>query len=281
MGTWLTYTFDAIENGFHRFGSRRFATGLILAFLLTLVVVELRRQDLLPAALAWVPTSHFAAVSVAMTVLLAYEVASLIFAIPRSTTNMVGKQFEVLALILLRKAITELEKLPEPLEWESVRATIITMSSEAVGALVIFVVLGFYYRVARNIQPIFSGPTLQNFIRDKKGVALLLLIGAIVLVVQSVFAWQRNGMLDPLFVQFYTLLVFGDVLLVLVSLRYSDRFGVVFRNTAFVIATVFIRFSLVADGWLAPVIAVAAAVYALGVAYAYNRFNQVLEHAQP
>ena len=44
----------------------------------------------------------------------------------------------------------------------------------------------------------------------------------------------------PFFASFYTILVLGDVLLVLVSLRYSTTFRVIFRHAAFAQATVLI-----------------------------------------
>ena len=46
----------------------------------------------------------------------------------------------------------------------------------------------------------------------------------------------------------FTVMIFTDVLIVILSLAVSDRYELVFRNGAFVISTILIRFSLTAFG---------------------------------
>ena len=45
----------------------------------------------------------------------------------------------------------------------------------------------------------------------------------------------------------FTVMIFTDVLIVILSLAVSDRYELVFRNGAFVISTILIRFSLTAS----------------------------------
>ena len=45
----------------------------------------------------------------------------------------------------------------------------------------------------------------------------------------------------------FTVMIFTDVLIVILSLAVSDRYELVFRNGAFVISTILIRFSLTAN----------------------------------
>ncbi len=53
--------------------------------------------------------------------------------------------------------------------------------------------------------------------------------------------------LDPntfFYTEVFTVMIFTDVLIVILSLSVSDRYELVFRNAAFVISTIMIRFSL-------------------------------------
>jgi hypothetical protein len=103
------------------------------------------------------------------------------------------------------------------------------MLSDAAGALAIFVVLGFYYRLQRHRPAPGAAADRTNFIVAKKYISMLLLV---------VFATMggRVGLLTLLghqghhfFEPFYTLLIFADILVVLLSLRYSATYQVVFR----------------------------------------------------
>lgn len=113
----LTYMFDPLHHFWeHERMHRRFALGLIVVFLGALVSIELNRQGLLPASLAaHTPTNHFHAVNLAFTLVLILEVVSLIFTLPCSFSKSVGKQFEILSLILLRDAFKELSYFAEPI----------------------------------------------------------------------------------------------------------------------------------------------------------------------
>ena len=86
--------FDALERRWESHAARRLvADGLVVVFVVTLLVIELGRRGLLPAALApEQPQSHFHAVQVAFYLLLGYEVIGLVFGLARSVANAAGKQ---------------------------------------------------------------------------------------------------------------------------------------------------------------------------------------------
>ena len=92
---------------------------------------------------------------------------------------------------------------------------------------------------------------LEKFISRKKAIALgltALLLGA---AVQRVIEFARDSAarvnLNSFFyTDVFTAMIFTDVLIVILSLMVSDRYELVFRNGAFVISTILIRFSLTA-----------------------------------
>ncbi|GBC62880.1 hypothetical protein DENIS_3864 [Desulfonema ishimotonii] len=111
-----------------------------------------------------------------------------------------------------------------------------------------------------------------GFIRAKKTIALLLLMFFLALEGYSFLTWLRTGQSGNFFVTFYTALVFSDILLVLLSLRYGIRFPVVFRNSGYALATVFLRVALTAPPYVNALIGICAGLYVLVINVAYNGY---------
>lgn len=273
---------DVAFNAFHRkwqglIAERVLGTVLIVAFLGALVAIELNRQGLLPLPLSrLLTTNHFGAVDVAFTLLLVFEVLGLVVALADSVANSVGKQFELLSLIFLRKAFLEFAEFGEPIVWEEVSASVLHMITDAGAALLIFVVLGFYYRVQRH-QPITADDKEQaSFVAAKKLVAMLLLVAFLVLGVLDLTQYVGGTADFDLFAAFYLTLIFTDILIVLISLLYSSAYRVVFRNSGFAAATVLVRLALTAPAYVNGLLGVGSAVFALGLSVAYNAFAPVM-----
>ena len=82
----------------------------------------------------------------------------------------------------------------------------------------------------------------------------------------------------PFFDAFFTALIFADILLVLVSLRYTDTYAVVFRNAGFALATVVLRLALVAPPYVNVALGVGATAFVIALTLAYNRASLVGPH---
>ncbi len=254
----------------------------MVAYLGALVVIELNRRGLLAEPLAsLVPTNHFGAVYLAFTLLLVMEVLSLVFALAQSVSRSVGKQFELLALILLRKAFLQFSEFGEPIVWQSIEGDLLQMVADAAGALLIFVVLGFYYKVQRHGRIIEDEDEEVAFICAKKILALAILASFLGLGVHAL-SERLGGAGYPFFEAFYLLLIFADILIVLLAFRYSTAFRVLFRrNAGFAVATVLIRLALTAPPYFNVVLGVGAALFALGITLAYNAFGPVMAEQSP
>ena len=221
---------------------RLVGTSLVIVFIVAMAVIELNRQDLLPRSVAArLTTNHFGAVGVAFAVLLALEVVGLVFALAHSVANSVGKQFELLSLILLRKAFLEFSGFGEPVEWERIAHSVPVILADLGGALVIFLLVGLFYRVQRH-RPITQSEREQaGFVCSKKVIALLLLVTFAVMAAGQLIRLGNGHGAHHFFEQFYTVLILSDILIVLVSLRYTSDYRVIFRNSGFAAATVLIR----------------------------------------
>ena len=265
--------FDALEREWDSPATRRAIGALLVgSFVAVLAVIELQRLGLLPESLRRIPVRHFYAVDVAFTLLLLLEVIALIFSLSHSFSDSLGKQFEILSLILLRETFHGFKEFGEPIQWANVRTGLLPMASDASGALVIFVLLGAFYRAQRH-RPITAGTGEQrDFVATKKLVGLLLFLA--LAVIGAVDAHRAVSELPTfsIFAAFYTVLIFSDILVVLVSLRWSTTYSVFFRNSGFTVSTVFIRLALAAPPPFNAAVGVGSALFALGITLAYNRF---------
>lgn len=268
-------TFAAVEARWNRFVAGGAMGSLLVAvFLGVLVAVELNRAGLLPRAMgSLVGTNHFAAVGTAFMLLLFVEILALVFGLVKSVADSVGKQFELFSLILLRKAFLEFGKSGEPIAWETASSGAMVALADILGALLIFVVIGFYYRLQRH-KPIVASETEQeNFILGKKMVALALLAGFVVLGILDGWYLLSGVPTYDFFHAFYTLLIFSDVLIVLISMIYTTDYQVVFRNSGFAAATVILRLALVSPPVISGALGLGAALLVLGLTAAYNAFT--------
>lgn len=267
----VSTTTDRLEHLWENRVMKRSAGSILAVIYLVLIgIIELNRQGLFADPLASaLPTNHFFAVEITFTVLLLTEVIGLVFALTRSFSRSIGVQLEILSLILLRDTFKYFTTFSEPLEWEQVSESITPMLIDAIGALTIFVIVSVYYRIQKS-RPIGDDLEQKEFIAYKKLIALGMLVVFILIGVVDLVRFAQGLPLYPFFETFYTVLIFTDVLMVLLSLRYSVKFTVTFRNFSFAVVTVFIRLALIAPTLIAVLMGIGTGIFALAVSYAYN-----------
>jgi len=254
---------------------------LVFVFILMLMLVEFNRRHWLPDTLAeMLPGSHFYSVSFAFTLLLIVEVIGLVFSLADSVANSVGKQFEVLSLILLRQSFKQLIYFPEPLQWTGVNEAVIHILADAFTALILFLLLALYYRMQRH-APICKDEVQQgHFVAYKKTLALILLITFTLTGLYDLFAPLFHNTRFDFFASFYTILIFSDILIVLVSLRYSYSYATLFRNSGFALTTVLIRMALSAPHYFNAGLGLLSMVFAIGLTFSYNHFMRSIPDAE-
>jgi hypothetical protein len=277
--------FDAMERRRDGPAARKFiATVITSGFFVALLVIELNRLGWLPPSMSGLPTNHFYAFDVAFTLFLIVEVVELVFGLATSVANTLGKQFEIFSLILLRQSFKELVYFEEPISWsledDTARQAVQFIVSDAVGALLVFIIIGVYYKLQRH-QPITETEAEQRrFVLTKKLLANGLLLIFVGLGVYTGLMFFLEGMTIPVFNVFYTVLIFSDVLIVLISIRYGFDYHVVFRNFGFAAATVMIRLALAAPHYVDAALGIGAALFAVGLTLAYNYVTPAVEQSQ-
>ena len=243
----ITYIFDPLQNFYeHERLYRKMSVALVFLFLCSLAVIEFNRLHFLPAGLAaMVPLNHFFAVHAAFTVILILEVISLIFVLPCSFSRSLGKQFEILSLILIRNAFKELSYFTEPLSYLGNEEKVLHILASGFGALLVFALLGVYYKIQRREED-WRHIDLYGFVASKKGISLLLLLSFTLMGLYAAYQ-TLQGVEHPDFLHgFYSQLILTDILIVLVSQCFHPSAKMIFRNSGYALSTLMIRIALIA-----------------------------------
>lgn len=217
--------------------------------------------------------NHFFAIDLAFTVLLVVEILGLIFAFPRSVAASVGKQFEVLSIILLRSAFKEFSHFEEPLTLNGDTLSVYRMMADAFGALLIFLLTGIFYRMQKHKAITENRDDQEKFVVMKKMMALALLFFFTFFGTKDVLHLLMVAQYSGSFNDFYTVLIFADILLLLYSLRFTTRYVNIFRYSSFAFATILIRISLSSPPFVNVVIGISAGLFVLALTFAYNYFR--------
>ncbi|MDR2744069.1 MAG: hypothetical protein LBB66_02560 [Desulfovibrio sp.] len=270
----LTDIFDWLHQTWERPGTqRRVALLIFWLYVGALAGIELNRQNLLPPRLAALtPLSHFAAIHLAFTLILGLEVMGLILSISSSISRSIGKQFEILTLILLRNAFKELSTLPEPVSVLNNLRPILHIGISGLGALCVFACLCVYMRLFRPQRFIHKPEMRMRYVMSKKLLSLTLFLIFFGFAVRDVWLFFHGESSHNFFESIYTVLIFADIALVLIAQRYMPTFQAVFRNSGFVIGTLLMRLALSAVPPWDTVVSISAALYVLGLTWVTNYF---------
>jgi len=238
-----------------------------------ITLTELSRRGMLPETdrMSSVPTTHLAAIGWTVTVLLIYEVVEMLRALPRSVAASVARHLQLYALVLLRDAFAELSTFEEPIRVTLDDAHALgVMGSDALGAVLLFLGATLFSRMQAHRPITKDTARVGEFVRMKRAIALSLVGILAALCVRDAVSLLWGEQEHRLFDTFFTVLIFVDVLLAVISLAYTEIPAVVFRNFGFALAAILLRLAIASPEFLRPLLGVAGAVTAIGVTLAYN-----------
>lgn len=266
---------DAYEN---RFGNKIISVSLVILFLVTSILSFLSQKGYIYLGSSNVYFQNpFFAIEVAFIALLTFELFSLIFVLPKSVSRSVGKQLELLSLIFIRGAFKEFSHIKNftlnyDLNWNDLPEPVINMLFYAFGSLTIFAILGFTNKLRRHTPLTQIEADTKNFILAKKLLALLLILAFTIIIISDISTLFATGYYLPSFHTFYTMIIFSDILIVLIALRYTMNYYKIFRYSAFVVATIFIRLALSVKPYYDVLIGLFATVFVFLLTLSYNYF---------
>lgn len=263
--------YDRIEELWEdRLVQKKISSFFVLLFLLSLTFIHLNYMGILPEPFAAATSvNHLFAIYLVFNLLLLKEVLDMIFMIPRSVSTAQLKQLKVLSLVLMRESFKHITEFGSSISWPGSNDPVLHVIASALAALAVFVVILFYNRL-QKVPVLDESQETYCFIAEKKTVALFMLLAFVVVGLGDIAGvFQDTGFVLSIHI-FFTIFVFSDILIVLISLRYSSLYITIFRNSGFAIATVLIRLSIAAPVYYQEAISIVAALFAYGVAYFYR-----------
>ena len=227
-------------------------------------------------------TNPISALYTPFSFILIYEAFLLIYYLPRSFTTAVGKQYEIISLIVIRKIFGDIPMIDLNSNWIE-NANNLQLIYDLVAIIIIFFLI-FLFRKAQERLPKKSvSEKLDRFIASKKLVSIILLPILVIICIVSFSKWF-NGVfiadsidqnLNYLFFnEFFTLLILVDVFILLLSFQYTERYSQLIRNTGFIISTILLRLSFQAMGLTSLILIISGIVFGLLILLIYNSIEK-------
>ena len=219
-----------------------------------------------------------AAIYTPFSLILIYEVYLLLFYLPRSFTSCVSKQFEIISLIVIRKIFKDIPQMDLDDNW-MLSSHNLELITDLLGFLFLFMLIFLFNKNKNRItkKPV-EEPRLVRFINSKKTVSVILFGVLAIMLSSTFFLWIADILnqksvpqINSLFFnQFFTLLILADVVILLISFRYTEEYSKLIRNTGFIIATILIRLSFSATGYLTMILILTGVTFAYLILKIYN-----------
>ena len=246
-----------------------------LAYQLNILEVGSASADLLDSPLDALYTPF--------SILLAYEVYQLVRAIPESFSTAVGKQFEIVTLLVVRDIFKRLSEIDFSGDWvidSELRLIVI----ECFTFIILFTTSLIYRANSSKDTKIDSlDDELVNFVQNKQLISLFLLATYVAVAIFSFTNWvisvnEGDGSVsrDIFFLDFFTILILADILILLISYRYSTDFTNLARNTGFILSTVVLRVAIGAGGLSSMVLFVLGGLLGIAVLKISLKFEDLV-----
>jgi hypothetical protein len=220
--------------------------------------------------------------------ILIYEVYLLIYYLPKSFTTYITKQYEIITLIIIRKLFKDLAALELSSNWFEIKGDL-QFTYDLVASLLLFYLIFLFQKQGNKkvLQQEKNKPVIEKFIGKKKLIAVILVPLFFVMALFTLIGWSAGiyglsaskiptfeSINNLFFDQFFTVLILVDVVLLLISFFYTDKFHKIIRNSGFVISTILIRMSFVSSGLTSTILIVVAVLFGLAIITIHNKYEK-------
>jgi hypothetical protein len=214
--------------------------------------------------------NYLKAIYTPFSFILVYEVFLLVIILPESMTEFIGKQFEIVTLITLRSFFHDIAGINMHAPVHIGDPEVLCLGYDLLASLVMFTLTICFHRLHSRQRDHHQQPTLLHFIELKKSVSACLIIILVITSAYSVWLWA-SGALPALlnnsdfpnpntffYLDFFNVMIYADVLLLIISFLYDSSFYNVVRNASFIISTILLRMSLSMERPMNHLVAISA-----------------------
>jgi hypothetical protein len=212
------------------------------------------------------------------TFILVYEAFLLIYYLPRSFTTSVAKEYEIISLVLIRKIFKDIPEIS--LEPDQIlNENNLQLMYDLLAVIVIFYLIYLFKKTWVNTPKRKTNKNLEKFINYKKLLSILLVPTLLILCFINFYEWfiqvfisqsYTDNLNGVFFIDFFTILILVDVLILLVSFQYTERYSQLIRNTGFIISTILLRLSFSAEGLYSILLLILGVVFGLVILRIYK-----------
>ena len=222
--------------------------------------------------------------------ILIYEVYLLVYYLPKSINKYIGKQYEIITLILVRRIFKDLSKIKFTPDWFEVKGDL-QFTYDILATIILFYLIFWFYKLNEKkagIEEKQLSPEIAAFVETKKTIATFLVPVLLILATYSFGNWVYENFITVskivgsirdinkiFFDEFFTVLILTDVLLLLISFFHTDQFSKVIRNSGFIISTILIKLSFGIDGLLNTVMTVVAVLIGVVLLKIHNQYEKL------
>ena len=219
--------------------------------------------------------------------ILVYEVYLLIYYLPKSFTTYITKQYEIITLIIIRKLFKDLSALELSSDWFQIKGDLQFTYDILASVILFYLIFQFQKQGMQKLtQQKENKQKIERFIHRKKIIAVALVpiffIMALVTLLNctSDVSLASNDLpsfetINNLFFdEFFTVLILVDVVLLLISFFYTDKFHKIIRNSGFVVSTILIRMSFGVSGLISTILIVVAVLFGLAIIIIHNKYEK-------
>lgn len=264
----------------------------LLSFFVHLIIILLVNFDLISLnKSSSLLESPISSIYTPFSFILVYEVYLLIYYLPQSLTTYINKQYEIILLIIMRRLFKDLSNLKISPDWLTIKYDL-QFTYDIVTSLLLFFLIFLFYKqsLKKDTKVDNDDAELEKTLRYtkiKKYIASVLVPVVLILALYSFASWiieayisvEKSGesfqnINNVFFDQFFTVLVIVDVVLLLVSFFYTDKFHLIIRNSGFIISTILIRLSFSTEGLMNNILVIVAVLFGLSILVIYNKFEK-------
>jgi hypothetical protein len=213
--------------------------------------------------------------------ILIYEVYLLVYYLATSFSNSIGKQFVIIALIEVRNIFKDITKLKLELDWFAYKDNVV-FTVDIVGFILLFYLIYWFFRLKDQHHSSEARIEVTSFIQSKKVISIFMLFVLAGLTTFNLVSWiievvdYQQGILSELrdvntifYVDFFNILIIVDVLILILSYRYTHRYSLLIRNSGFIISVVLIRLSFGSSTILNMALVLMGALFGVLIARIY------------
>ena len=253
----------------------------LISFLIHLLLIFLAKNNIVFSSENSILKSPIMAIYTPFSFILIYEIYLLVYYLPRSITLYISKQYEIIALIVIRRLFKDISEMETSTSLFSS-----TINQNVFIDLSLTILLFFLIYLFRKNSLSLSSKNLNSsmirFIEIKKWIAVFLIPAFSIMAIYNLALWigdtfiktnvvNNQSINNIFFADFFQVLILVDVFLLIFSFFHSDLFHKIMRNSGFIISTILLRMSFLYEGFSNAIMIISALLFGLLILYIHNK----------